>query len=163
MLFFTQDWLELACHSVFVTIRSLVRNPTSPLGDRWSSDVSLPSVKTSNTTPSSPARGRGLPLPLPPPLGLGGGAARRSSVQDGPRWLQECLREPKISSKMAQDSPRWLKIASDTHPRGLKTAPRRFQVPSAPSKDPPKRPKSFKSRWKINVVCLLAFSPPMGS
>eukprot|EP00959_Pyramimonas_sp_CCMP1952_P288516 6033620-Pyramimonas_sp.AAC.1 len=64
---------------------------------------------------------------------------------------------------MAQDSGRWLKIASDTHQRGLNTAPRRFQVPSEPSEDSPKRPKSFKNLWKINVDCLLAFSPPMGS
>ena len=68
-----------------------------------------------------------------------------------------------MASKMAQDSSRWLKIASDTHPRGLKTAPRRFQVPSEPSKDPPKRPKWLQNLRKINVFCLLAFSLPMGS
>ena len=90
---------------------------------------------------SETACGRGGkldPSPYPLPWTWTGGFARGWSVQDGPRWLQEGLREPKMASKMAQDSSRWLKIASDTHPRGLKTAPRRFQVPSEPSKDPPR-------------------------
>eukprot|EP00959_Pyramimonas_sp_CCMP1952_P048270 1007431-Pyramimonas_sp.AAC.1 len=64
---------------------------------------------------------------------------------------------------MAHDSGMCLKIASDTHPRGLKTAPRRFQMPSEPSEDSLKRPKAVKHLWNVNVFCLLAFSPPMGS
>eukprot|EP00959_Pyramimonas_sp_CCMP1952_P296503 6202761-Pyramimonas_sp.AAC.1 len=66
-----------------------------------------------------------------------------------------------MASKMVEDSGRWVKIASDTLPRGLKTAPIRFQVPSEASKDPPKRPNSFKHLRKLNVCCLLAVSPPM--
>ena len=68
-----------------------------------------------------------------------------------------------MASKMAQHTSRWLKIASDTHPRGSKTAPRQLQVPPEPSKDPPKRPKWLQNLREINVVCLLAFSLPMGS
>eukprot|EP00959_Pyramimonas_sp_CCMP1952_P104395 2182051-Pyramimonas_sp.AAC.1 len=63
---------------------------------------------------------------------------------------------------MAQDNGRRVKIASDTRPRGLKAAPRWFQVPSEASKDPPKRPKPFKNLRNINVCCLLACSPPKG-
>ena len=71
-------------------------NPTSPLGVGGLANFvfSLPKP------PPSPARGRGLPLPLPPPLGLGWGGQSGQSVQDGPRWLQEGLREPKMASKM---------------------------------------------------------------
>ena len=52
-----------------------------------------------------------------------GGAAGRQGAQDGPRWLQEGLRELKMASKIAQDSSKWRKIASNIHPRGHKTAP----------------------------------------
>eukprot|EP00959_Pyramimonas_sp_CCMP1952_P322532 6749335-Pyramimonas_sp.AAC.1 len=68
-----------------------------------------------------------------------------------------------MASKMAQDSGIRVKIASDTRPRGLKTAPRRFQVPPDASKDPPKRPTSFKHIREINGCCILAFSHPKGS
>ena len=67
-----------------------------------------------------------------------------------------------MASKMARDSSRWLKIVSDIHLRGPKTAPRRFQVPAEPSKDLPKTPKCFQYLKKINVFRLLAFSLPMG-
>ena len=67
-----------------------------------------------------------------------------------------------MASKMAQDSSRWLNIASDTHPRGPKTAPRRIQVPFEPSTILSKMSKSFKSLGKINVLVILAFSLPMG-
>ena len=90
------------------------------------------------------------------------GAARWQMVLFGPRWLQEGLRERKMASRMAEDSDRWVKIASDTRPRGIKTAPRRFQVPAEPSKDLPKTPKCFQYLKKINVFRLLAFSLPMG-
>eukprot|EP00959_Pyramimonas_sp_CCMP1952_P457631 9475274-Pyramimonas_sp.AAC.1 len=83
---------------------------------------------------------------VPPALWARGGWERtHSSVQDGPRWLQEGPRERKVASKMARDSGRRVKIASDTRPRGLKTAPRRFQMPSEASKDHTKRPKLFKT------------------
>ena len=68
--------------------------------------------------PSSPS-GRGSPLPLPPPL-VDGGSARGWSVQDDPRQLQERLKEPKMTSKMAQDSPGSLTMA----PKMLQEAPR---------------------------------------
>eukprot|EP00959_Pyramimonas_sp_CCMP1952_P148290 3102439-Pyramimonas_sp.AAC.1 len=64
---------------------------------------------------------------------------------------------------MVEDGSRWVNIASDTRSKGLETAPRRFQVPSEASKDPPKRPIRIKNRRTIYVFCLLAFSPPMGS
>ena len=89
-------------------------------------------------------------------------SARWQGVLFRPRWLQEGLRCSKMASKMAQDSARSLKMTSIMHPRGLKTAPRRFQVPSEPSKDPSKRPKSFKNLRKINVFGLLTFSLLIG-
>ena len=128
-------------------------NPTSPLGAGGLGRFLF-------QPPAFPCSGG---LPPPPPCVWTGFPAMCQRVLFGPRWLQEGLRERKMASKMAQDSGRRVKIASDTRPRGLKTAPRRFQVPSEASKDPPKRPKSFKNLKKINVFCLLAFSPPMGS
>eukprot|EP00959_Pyramimonas_sp_CCMP1952_P472049 9499417-Pyramimonas_sp.AAC.1 len=41
-----------------------------------------------------------------------------------------------MASKIAQYIPRSIQIASDAHLRDIKTAPRRLQVPSEPSKDP---------------------------
>ena len=87
----------------------------------------------------APARGgKCTPSPYPPfPLawkGVGGGGARWQSIPVGPRWLNEGLREPKVASKTAQDTSRRLKVTSDI--RGSKAAPRRFQAPSEPSKDP---------------------------
>ena len=46
--------------------------------------------------------------------------------------------------------------------RGPKTLPRQLQVPSEPSKGLPKRPNSAQNLMKAIVVCLLAFSLPMG-
>ena len=97
---------------------------------------------------SETACGRGGsldPSPYPLPWVWTGGGASGQSVQDGPRWLQEGLREPKMASKMAQYTSRRLKIAFDMHPRGSKTAPRRFQVPSEPSEDHPKRPNGSQT------------------
>ena len=56
----------------------------------------------------------------PPPRDLDGrgGVAGRWSVQDGPRWLQEGLRERKMASTMAQHSRTWHNIASERPPRG---------------------------------------------
>ena len=68
-----------------------------------------------------------------------------------------------MASKIVQDSPRWFKIAFNMPPRALNTAPGRLQVPSEPPKEAPKRPKSFKTIVVFNVVCILAFSRPMGS
>ena len=76
-------------------------------------------------------------------------------------FASDGLLRPQDGPKMAQDRLRWIKIASDTHLRGLQTASRGFQVPSEPSEDPPKRPKSFKNQKKINVCWFLAFSLPM--
>ena len=129
-------------------------NPTSPLGRRWSRAFPFPTSLVS-------LFGR-FTSPSPPPWVWTGSPARCQRVLFGPRWLQEGLRERKMASKMAQDSSRWLKIASDTHPRGLETAPRRIQVPFEPSTAPSKMPKSFKSLGKINVLVILAFSLPMG-
>ena len=115
---------------------------------------------------SETACGRGGkldPSPYPLPWAWTGGAATRWGVQDGLRWLQEGLSEPKMTSKMAQDSPTWLKIANDMPPRGSKTASRRLQEAKEPPKEAPERPKSFKNLGKTNVFCLLAFSLPMGS
>ena len=67
-----------------------------------------------------------------------------------------------MSSNMVRNSPIWLNIASDIPPRGPKTAPRRFQVPAEPSKDPSERPEWLQNLKKINVFGLLAFSLPMG-
>ena len=56
---------------------------------------------------SETACGRGGcldPSPYPLPWTWTGPVASGQSVQDGPRWLQEGLRESKIASKMAQDS-----------------------------------------------------------
>eukprot|EP00959_Pyramimonas_sp_CCMP1952_P428769 8980310-Pyramimonas_sp.AAC.1 len=50
---------------------------------------------------------------------------------------------------MAQDSGRWVKIASDTRPKGLKTAPRRFQVLPEASEDPPNSLKMAPRRSNI--------------
>ena len=100
--------------------------------------------------------------PYPLPWAWTGGGARRQIVQDGPRWLQEGLREPKMASKIAQDSPTWLNIAHNMPSRGLKTAPRRLQVAKGPPKEDPEKPEPIKNLRKINVVCLLAFSLPMG-
>ena len=114
---------------------------------------------------SETACGRGGkldPSPYPLPWTWTGRFASGQSVQDGPRWLQEGLGEPKMASKIAQDSSRWLKIASDIPPRGPKTAPRRIQVPSESSTAPSKKPKPFKSLGEINVFGILAFSLPMG-
>ena len=105
-----------------------------------------------------PLSGRGLRLPLPPPLDLDGGFRERS---EGPRWLQEGLREPKIASKIAQDSPTWLKMTSIMPPRGPKRATRRFQVLLDTPQDLPEKPKSYNNLRKINDCCLLAFSLPM--
>ena len=101
------------------------------------------------------------PPPTPSPGPWREGFAGRWSAQDGPRWLQEGLREPKMASKIAQDSPTWLKIAHNMPPRGSKTASRRLQEAKEPPKEAPERPKSFKNLKKINDLCLLAFSLPM--
>ena len=96
------------------------------------------------------------PPPTPSPGPGRGGGARRQIVQDGPRWLQEGLREPKMASKTAQDSPTWLNIANNMPPRGSKTAPKRLQVAKEPSKAAPEKPKPFRYQRKLNV---LVFSP----
>ena len=103
------------------------------------------------------------PPPTPSPWTWREGAARRWSAQDGLRWLQEGLKEPKMASKIVQDSPRWFKIAINMHPRALETASGRLQVPFELSKEAPKRPKSFKSLVFFYVFCILAVSRPMGS
>eukprot|EP00959_Pyramimonas_sp_CCMP1952_P376553 7887060-Pyramimonas_sp.AAC.1 len=53
---------------------------------------------------------------------------------------------------MAQYSCRRANIASDTGPRGLKSAPRRFHMHPKAFKDHPKRQQSFKHLRKINVL-----------
>ena len=114
---------------------------------------------------SETACGRGGkldPSPYPLPWTWRGPVAGRWSAQDGPRWLQEGLREPKMASKMAQDSSTWLKIANDMLTRGSKTASRRLQEAKEPPKEAPERPKSFKNLEKNHVFGLLAFSLPMG-
>eukprot|EP00959_Pyramimonas_sp_CCMP1952_P274530 5738930-Pyramimonas_sp.AAC.1 len=68
-----------------------------------------------------------------------------------------------MASKIVQDSPRWSKIAINMHPRALKTAPGRIQLPSEPSKEALKRPKSFKSSVFPHVFCIAALSRPIGS
>ena len=73
-------------------------NPTSPLGAGGLTISFFPLPKT-----LLPLRGGVCPYPCPLPWAWTGGAAGRWSVQDGPRWLQEGLREPKMISKMAQD------------------------------------------------------------
>ena len=102
------------------------------------------------------------PSPYPLPWAWTAGFATRWSVQDGLRWLQEGLSEPKMTSKMAQDSPTWLMIAHSMPPRGSKTASRRLQEAKEPPKEAPERPKSFKHLKKINVFGLLAFSLMIG-
>ena len=101
------------------------------------------------------------PSPYPLPWTWTGGAASGQSAQDGPRWLQEGLGEPKMTSKMAQDSPRCLKMAS----KMLQEAPRPLQDgskwPRSLPKEAPKRPISFNNQKKPNVFCLLAFSLSM--
>ena len=92
----------------------------------------------------------------PSPLTWTRGFAGSWSVQDGPRRLQEGLREPKMTSKMAQDSASSLKMAS----KMLQDAPR-------PPQDGPKWPKS--SQWSpqrgqnpsktYRKSMLFAFSP----
>ena len=114
------------------------------------------------SNPLLPLRGGVYPSPYPLPWAWMGGAAGRQIVQDGPRWLQEGLRKPKMASKIAQDSPTWLKIVNDMPPRGSKTASRRLQEAKESPKEVPERPKSFKNQKKINVLGLLAFSLPMG-
>ena len=99
----------------------------------------------------------------PSPWAWRKGSARGWSVQDGPRWLQEGPREAKMASKIVQDSPRLFKMAINIHPRALETAPGRLQVPFEPSKEAPKRPKSFKSIVFFDAFCILALSRPMGS
>ena len=112
-------------------------SPTSPLGRRWFRAFPLP-------TPFFPF-GEGFPPPpYPLPWTWTGPVATHWSVQDGPRWLQEGLREPKMASKIAQDSPTWLKIAHHMPPRGSNTASKRLQEAKEPPKEAPERPKSFK-------------------
>ena len=69
------------------------------------------------------------PPPTPSPGSGRGGVASGQSVQDGPKLLQEGLREPKIASKMTQDSARSLQMASymlqEAPPQ---TNPRRAQM-----------------------------------
>eukprot|EP00959_Pyramimonas_sp_CCMP1952_P135178 2828750-Pyramimonas_sp.AAC.1 len=86
-------------------------------------------------------------------------------AQDGsetPR-LQEGLREPKTTSKMAQD-PKITQDASITQdgsqdiPRGPKTAPRRAQVATEPPQEAAKRPITFKHFKEISEFCHIAFS-----
>ena len=51
--------------------------------------------------------------PYPFPRVWRGEAAGNCSIQDGLEWLQEGLREPKMTPTMAQDSHRCLKIVSN--------------------------------------------------
>ena len=73
-------------------------NPASPLGDRRSNEIFLPS----STTPSSPS-GRGLPLPLPPPLDLDRGFRE---VAEGPFWPKMAPRRLQRAQDGLQDGPR---------------------------------------------------------
>eukprot|EP00959_Pyramimonas_sp_CCMP1952_P105110 2197081-Pyramimonas_sp.AAC.2 len=87
--------------------------------------------------PTSPCSGGGLPPPSQPLDGLrrevsqGPFGLNMPPKSKGPRVL-EGLRIPEMASKMAQHASNssWLKIASDAHPRGSKTAPIRLQAPS---------------------------------
>jgi len=128
------------------------QNPTSPLGGGGLGRFLFQLDSFSN--PLLPLRGGVYPSPYPLPWTWTGGAAGRWSAQDGPRWLQEGLREPKMASKIAQDSPTWLKIAHNMPPRGSKTTLRRLQMVKKLPKDAPERPTSFKNLRKINVFCL---------
>ena len=110
---------------------------------------------------SETACGRGGyldPSPYPLPWPWKGRFAGRWGVQDGPRWLREGLREPKMASKIAQDSPTWLNIAHNMPTRSLKTAPRRLQVAKTPPKEAPEMPKSLQHLRNNNVFGLLVFS-----
>eukprot|EP00959_Pyramimonas_sp_CCMP1952_P320414 6705314-Pyramimonas_sp.AAC.1 len=64
-----------------------------------------------------------LACPYPLPWTWTGRLAGRWSVQDGPRWLQEGLREPKMTSKLAPNIPRCIKMV----PEVLQEAPRPLQ------------------------------------
>ena len=103
--------------------------------------------------------GEGFPLP-PYPLSWTwtGRFARCEGVLFGSRWLQEGLREPKMTSKMAQDSRRWLKLASDV----LEEVPRPLQDvsrwPQILPQEAAKMRKSLKHLKRINEFCLLAYS-----
>ena len=49
-----------------------------------------------------------------------------------------------MASKIVQYIPIWFKVATNMHPRALKTAPGRLQVPFEPPKKAFKSPKAFK-------------------
>ena len=86
---------------------------------------------------SETACGRGGkldPSPYPLPWTWTGRFAGSWSVQDGPRRLQEGLREPKMTSKMPQDSLRCLKMAS----KMLQEAPRSPQDGSKRASESPR-------------------------
>ena len=104
---------------------------------------------------SETACGRGGkldPSPYPLPWAWTGPVARGWSVQDGPGWLQEGLREPKMASKMAQDTPRSLKMA----PNMLQEVSRSLQDGSKWARSLPNRPPRRPNPSKTMV---LAFSP----
>ena len=102
----------------------------------------------------------------PHPMDLDGGVASGQNFQDGPRRVQEVLREPKTT-------PRWLKIAHDAAiwpPKMLllEAAPRPLQygpklLERSPRRRPRKRPTSFQNLiMDFNVVVVvLAVSLPM--
>eukprot|EP00959_Pyramimonas_sp_CCMP1952_P173540 3626351-Pyramimonas_sp.AAC.1 len=80
-------------------------------------------------------------------------------AQDGSKRASENA----MASKKTQYSSRWVKVASDTRPRGFKTAPKQFHVLSEASEDPPQLATIFQQPADNQCFCLLAFSLPMGS
>ena len=117
-----------------------------PSGRRWSTAVSLPA-------PFFPFGEGFTPPPYTFPWTWTGRPARRQRVFARPNWLQECLGEPQMASKMAQDSARWRPICSN--------AQTRIQAAKEPAKEAAKRPKSFKDLKLSMLFCFLGFLLPM--
>ena len=97
--------------------------------------------------PSGRRWSRAFPLPAPFFPFWAGRPASGQSVQHCPRWLHERLREPKMTSKIAQDG-------FQDAPRCPKTAPRRLLVATEPPKDASERPKSCQNQMK-KKTCVL--------
>ena len=73
----------------------------------------------------------------------------------GLRWFK--------TSRVVQERPRWLKIAAKMPPRGLKTAPRRFQVTTEFRAETHETPESLNNQKKIVMFALSSFrSLPSG-
>ena len=121
----------------FCPTKSHNDSPTSPLGRRWFRSFPLP-------TPFFPFGEGFTPPPTPSPGPGRGGAASGQSVQDGPRWLQEGLRDPKTTSKTAQYGPRCLNMASKMLQEALRTPQDGSMLP----KSSPGRPRGCQNPSK---------------